>query len=438
MQRYKPFERQREKNIAPLIWAGGLALFAVALFFALMLIEQHVVITEDGLWFDFSGGAPVEKVQPDFVQVPEIVLESETAIETGVSETFDPSLYPKDAVYAMELPLDAEPEKLSYYPVNTVILPVRPGSGEIGYTSSVEAAARHAKEETVDLAALIESYHTAGYQVFARISVYADSAFVADNPASALKSISSDAWSDNFGNVWANPYSSVFNDYFDDLLEEYASFKFDGYLFENVTFPYAGKLSDCYYVDDTLTERRAEIAETVESIITALRGRKVWYLLDLPTVLDDGANEVSGVDIASLNEEGIGVAPMLTVSSSGNLAYQLSEAGYCTAVDYEEVKEALARLESPALPFLPFVEVAGSLNDALKDGMQTVLAGLYQSSGKAFLLSLGVKEYTPAFFPEVEEKGNEPIETEVSSETEPDSETESEQESETETEEEQD
>lgn len=400
MTRYKPFERQKEKNLAPIIWAVGLALFAVALFIGLMVIEEHVVITEKGLWFDFSGGAPVEKVQPDFIQVPEIVLESEREKESG--EKFDPARMPEDAIYAMELPLHASPEKLSGYPVNTVILPVRGGSGVIGYNSAVAAASAHAEEETVDLASLIAEYHAAGYQVLARISVYADSAFAADNPASALKSISDDAWRDNAGNTWVNPYSSVFNDYFDELLEEYAGFAFDGYLFENVTFPYAGKISDCYYVDDDLDERKAEIAQTMESIITALRGRKVWYLLDVPTILSAEANEVTGVDIAALNREGIGIAPLLTVSSAGNLAYQLSEAGYCTAIAYSEVQNALGRIGEHALPYLPLVEVAGSLNEALAEGMKVSMEALYQSSQKAFMLSLAEAEYTPAVFPAVD------------------------------------
>ncbi|MBR4866026.1 MAG: hypothetical protein IKU11_05025, partial [Clostridia bacterium] len=63
--------------MAPIIWAVGLGLFAVALFFGLVLVEERLVFTENGLFFDFASEemAPKEEV-PEFVKVPEIVIEN--------------------------------------------------------------------------------------------------------------------------------------------------------------------------------------------------------------------------------------------------------------------------------------------------------------------------------------------------------------------------
>ncbi|MBR4865703.1 MAG: hypothetical protein IKU11_03380, partial [Clostridia bacterium] len=197
-----------------------------------------------------------------------------------------------------------------------------------------------------------------------------DDAFAAANPKSALKSISQTAWQDNNGHNWANPYSSVFNDHFAARLEEYKALPVDGYLFENAAFPYDGNIQDCYYIDDNPEERTKEVEATADAIKAAIRERPVWYLLDVPTVLTDGANQVTGVNIRNLSQKGIGVVPLVTVSSVGNLAYELSEENYCSPVEYQTVEDALQALADVAPKGFPLMEVKGEVNLSFMESMK--------------------------------------------------------------------
>ena len=400
MQRYKPFETKKKSVTGALIWAAGLALFAVVLFVGLMVLENHVVITDKGIFFDFSRREePKEPLDMDFVQVPTLeIQETETVPE---EERYYPGMISDKALYAMEFDLDAdfgeECEKLWHYNVNTVILRLRPAGGVVSYRSEAEGAKDHTDGKNVDVNALIKKLHDAGYKTYARISVYADATFAADNPASVLKSIErEDGWLDNNGNAWINPYSAVFNDYFDGLLAEYASFDFDGYLFENAAFPYAGKLSDAYYVDDSPEERGKEVDETAEAILAAIRGKPVYYILDVPTILTEGRNEVTGVDIASHGEKGIGIVPDLTLSSAGNLAFELSDAGYCQTVAYEDVASALKR--APGSMVLPLLAVRGNLSDTLRVSVEKAVEGIRTVSPGAYAVSLLKTAYFPELF----------------------------------------
>ncbi|MBR5867871.1 MAG: hypothetical protein IKZ21_00380, partial [Clostridia bacterium] len=165
-------------------------------------------------------------------------------------------------------------------------------------------------------------------------------------------------------------------EHFAARLEEYKALPVDGYLFENATFPYDGKIQDCYYIDDDPQERQKEVEATADTIKAAIRERPVWYLLDTPTVLSVGANQVTGVDIQTLAQKGIGVVPLLTVSSKGNLAYKLSEENYCNQVEYQTVENALAALSETAPKAFPLLEVEGEVNlsfmEALKTNMETI------------------------------------------------------------------
>lgn len=441
MQRYKPFEVKKKSVTGALIWAAGLALFAVVLFFGLMFLENHVVITDKGIYFDFARREePKEPLDMDFVQVPELeIKEPESVVE---EERYYPGMISGEAVFAMEFDLDADFgdrfEKLWHYNINTVILRLRPASGIVSYRSSAEGARDHTDGKNIDVEALINGLHEAGYMVYARISVYADATFAADNPASVLKSIEKETgWTDNDGNAWINPYSTVFNDYFDGLLAEYASFGFDGYLFENATFPYAGKLSDTYYVDDSPEERGKEVDETAEAILAAIRERPVYYILDVPTIMTEGRNAVTGVDIAQHGEKGIGIAPVLTVSSAGNLAYELSDAGYCQTVSYEDVAAALERAAGSCA--LPLLAVRGNLSDTLRRSVEKAAVEIRTTSPGAYAISLRENVYFPELFqvlgnegdyllgdvktpPPEPEPESDPGEGEVTEETEPETE----------------
>ncbi|MBR5869211.1 MAG: hypothetical protein IKZ21_07165, partial [Clostridia bacterium] len=185
----------------------GLGLFAVALFFTLILVEERLVFTENGLFFDFkSEEVTPEEEMPEFVKVPEIVIEnvpeSEALPET---ERCYPTAISKDAVFALSAPLTVTTEELGIYNVNTVILTLQDGSGILADTADA-------------ITGKVTELQAAGYKVIARISVYADDAFAGSNPQSALKSISQTTWQDNSGHAWANPYSSVFNEHFADRL----------------------------------------------------------------------------------------------------------------------------------------------------------------------------------------------------------------------------
>ncbi|MBR0144651.1 MAG: hypothetical protein IJM21_10815 [Clostridia bacterium] len=401
MQRYRPFEIKKKSVTGALIWAAGLALFAVVLFVGLMVLENHVVITDKGIFFDFSGREePKEPLDMDFVQVPALEIEESESV-TEREERYYPGMISDKAVYAMEFDLDADFgekfEKLWHFNVNTVILRLRPASGVVSYRSEADGAKDHTDGKDIDVAALIGGLHGAGYRVYARISVYADATFAADNPASVLKSIErEEGWLDNGGNAWINPYSAVFNEYFDGLLAEYASFDFDGYLFENAAFPYAGKLSDAYYVDDSTEERGKEVDETAEAILAAIRGKPVYYVLDVPTILTEGRNEVTGVDIAKHGEKGIGIVPDLTVSSAGNLAYELSDAGYCQTIAYKDVAAALERAAGSQV--LPMLAVRGKLSDTLRVSVEKAVKEIRTSSPGAYAVSLQETVYFPELF----------------------------------------
>ena len=400
MQRYRPFETKKKSVAGALIWAAGLALFAVVLFIGLMVLENHVVITEKGLYFDFSRREePSEPLDMDFVQVPTLEIEE---VQSEPEERYYPGRISSDAVYAMEFDLDFDFgkgfEKLWNYNVNTVILRLRPASGVVSYASKAEGAKDHTDGKNIDVAALIKGLHESGYRVYARISVYADATFAADNPASALKSIErEEGWLDNDGVAWVNPYSAAFNGYFSGLLAEYASFDFDAYLFENAAFPYAGKLSDTYYVDDSAAERAKEVNETAEAILAAIREKPVYYLLDVPTVLDEGINEITGVDVAAQLEKGIGVVPILTISSAGNLAFDLSKAGYCQTVSDDDLKAILEKSGETA-GVLPLLTVRGKLSDTLRLSVEKAVETLRRASPGAYAVSLGADVYFPELF----------------------------------------
>lgn len=427
MAKYRPFEQKR-KNMAPIIWAVSLGLFAVALFFGLVLVEERLVFTENGLFFDFASEemAPKEEV-PEFVKVPEIVIENTPESEVPPEEErCYPTAISKDAVFALSAPFSVTVEELGAYNVNTVILTLQDGSGTLVGTGE-------------EIARKVSELQTAGYKVIARISVYADDAFAVANPKSALKSISQTAWQDNNGHSWANPYSSVFNDHFAARLEEYKALPVDGYLFENAAFPYDGKIQDCYYIDDNPEERTKEVEATADAIKAAIRERPVWYLLDVPTVLTDGANQVTGVNIRSLAQKGIGVVPLLTVSSVGNLAYELSEENYCNPVEYQTVESALQALPDVAPDGFPLMEVKGEVNLSFMESMKSNMEKIRGMRPGYFGISLdwGVYEadlfrllgnegewilrdiHTPEPSTETDE---ETTETEVSSEIETDSE----------------
>ena len=401
MTRYRPFETKKKSVTGALIWAAGLALFAVALFIGLMVLENHVVLTDQGIYFDFSKREePSAPLDMDFVQVPALeIREPESTPEE--EERFYPGMISDEAVYAMEFDLDADfgdrYEKLWNYNVNTVILRLRPASGVVSYRSEAAGAKDHTDGKNIDVKALVAGLRAEGYRVFARISVYADATFAEDNPASVLKSIGrEEGWLDSDGNAWINPYSAVFNDYFEGLLAEYASFDFDGYLFENAAFPYAGKLSDAYYVDDSAEERGKEVDETAEAILAAIREKPVWYLLDVPTLLSEGRNEVTGVDPAGQKEKGIGFAPILTVSSAGNLAYDLSEPGYCQTLSPEELTKLLEGGDK--IPALPLLAVKGKLSDTLRVSVEKAVEEIRTASPGAYAVSLEESVYFPELF----------------------------------------
>jgi len=227
---------------------AGVLVLAVGLFYGL---QQYLVYDQNGvtLQLPFSGQRETEEqavataqqtAAPDDVQV-DVVYENPdfSNIDLTVGENLS-SIKAFFVDYQDVVSSTALASKTSIAQAqgcNSLILEMKPQSGQLAWNSTADTAVAYGTAGTEDFTDTIASLHEKGFSVAAQISCCADTLLATRNWTIALQDSAGAPYADSSGVYWLDPYNHAVRDYLIDLMKELVSMGFDEIILADLYHP---------------------------------------------------------------------------------------------------------------------------------------------------------------------------------------------------------
>ena len=251
---YKPRDvyRGRRKFKVPLtiflFVVAGVLVLAVVLFYGL---QQYLVYDQNGvtLQLPFSGQSKTEEqavataqqtAASDDVQV-DVVYEnpdfSDIDLTVGENLSSIKGFFVDYQDVVNSTALASKASIAQSQGCNSIILEMKPQSGQLAWNSTTDTAVGYGTAGTVDFTDTVASLHQQGFSVAAQISCCADTLLATRNWTIALQDSSGAPYADSSGVHWLDPYNHAVRDYLIGLMKELVSMGFDEIILSDLCHP---------------------------------------------------------------------------------------------------------------------------------------------------------------------------------------------------------
>ncbi|MCC8356829.1 MAG: hypothetical protein LJU34_03105 [Oscillospiraceae bacterium] len=181
-----------------------------------------------------------------------------------------------------------------------VVLEMKDESGQLAWASQAETAVNYGTSGTADVTETITALHEQGMTVAAQISCCADTMLGTRNWTVTLQTASGEAYTDDNGVIWLDPYNSTVRAYLEDIVAELAAMGFDEIILADLYHPIAGEGESFTYSVALQTDPSpvTDICLLGQRLVTAVEGTDtaVSVLLDAAS-LRNGSGSETGQDI---------------------------------------------------------------------------------------------------------------------------------------------
>jgi hypothetical protein len=161
---------------------------------------------------------------------------------------------------------------LSSRDVGAVVLQLKDSDGVLKYASTVPARHGVSFDTKLELAALIAPYRARGFRVIGYLQVFKDAAFADAHPSEAVRDARGGAtFRDAYG-AFIDPASTVYADYFLDLVKELSTYPIDELMLDYIRYPEYREVRFPFSTNDPVARAQA-IASFVGRVRTVLDPR---------------------------------------------------------------------------------------------------------------------------------------------------------------------
>lgn len=271
------YGRGRKKGRRLLILLLVLLITAGVLAGGYFYLQEHIVYTADGFYFDFpflSGKEPTtpedvplvvddgSEKEEDDPKEPEDKDEEETPPESAPAVTAmegDLSLI-GDASYRTQLITQAQNAGC-----NALVFTVKDEEGRVGIPTDSAIAQQAGSAQPYDgVAEGLAELKEAGFSLTARLSVCRDNIVPRALRDNALRTQSGAVWMDYNNITWLAPSASQTGEYMGQLLTSCQSLGFDGVILSNLGYPPRGKTN--LIVTDKDADKEALTTQLLQQI----------------------------------------------------------------------------------------------------------------------------------------------------------------------------
>lgn len=181
-----------------------------------------------------------------------------------------------------------------------VVLEMKDETGQLAWASQTETAVNYGTYGTADVTETIAALHEQGMTVAAQISCCADTLLGTRNWTVTLQTASGEAYTDDDGVLWLDPYNGTVRAYLEDIVAELAAMGFDEIILADLYHPIAGEGESFTYSVSLQTDPDpvAAICLLGQRLVTAAEDTDtaVSVLLDTDS-LRNGNGSKTGQDI---------------------------------------------------------------------------------------------------------------------------------------------
>lgn len=178
---------------------------------------------------------------------------------------------------------------------NAVVIEFKNAEGKLCYSSKNENAilSGAALYDNETLRHAISTFKEEELRIIAKIHCFRDNTVTAQNGDLAIKYLDSDVtWLDKEGNAWLNPFSKQARGYIFSLMEEILAFSVDGFVLEDVSFPYDGATDTLGFPERKDSESKNDVLLKFISSVKNRVGKNKAVMLSLTATDTINGNEL--------------------------------------------------------------------------------------------------------------------------------------------------
>jgi hypothetical protein len=331
-----------------------LLLLCITLFFWL---RRYAVPQEDGsVVLQFSRPASVT-ASPDDISPG---VQAMTTDDPEPTSTVQPAqnLESLRAIYVPAADVTAEKlptyvDRLEEYNADSLVLCMKPESGQLSWLSSAQTAISYDTNGSFDIAETLNGLKEEDIYLVAELSCCVDDLMAARNSPVALQTEDGTVYTDSTGS-WLDPANPYVLTYMEELIADLVQLGFDEILFNHVAYP---------YTETALTTAQGSVSDPVEAVTALAAG-----LQDCVDALQEDNEDLDAVGKDTTSE----------TDSPADVDNATSEPDSTTTSEPEDL------MDSPDLSDIDDSETQGSpLRISARVSDATVHNGAWKTTGQS-------------------------------------------------------